>query len=91
MSHENLKKSVIIDGQEIELSGEKNILEVARKADIDIPTFCYLSDLSVYGACRMCLVEVEGRGIMPSCSTPPEPGMVIKTNTQEFSRLVKWF
>jgi len=82
MSNETLKKSVVIDGQEVELSGEKNILEVARKANIDIPTFCYLSDLSVYGACRMCLVEVEGRGIMPSCSTPPEPGMVIKTNTQ---------
>lgn len=75
------KKVVIVDGQEIPLEGEKNILEVAKKVNIDIPTFCYHSDLSVYGACRMCLVEVEGRGLMPSCSTPPEPGMVIRTNT----------
>ncbi|MGQ9747537.1 MAG: [FeFe] hydrogenase, group A [Candidatus Caldatribacteriaceae bacterium] len=75
------KKAVIIDGQEVALNGEKNILEIAKKANIDIPTFCYHSDLSVYGACRMCLVEIEGRGLMPSCSTPPEPGMVIHTGT----------
>lgn len=81
MSNGVEKKVVVIDGQEVALNGEKNILEVAKKANIDIPTFCYHSDLSVYGACRMCLVEVEGRGLMPSCSTPPEPGMVIHTNT----------
>ncbi|MCX6090058.1 MAG: 2Fe-2S iron-sulfur cluster-binding protein [Candidatus Atribacteria bacterium] len=63
MSNEIVKKTVFIDGQEVELAGEKNILEVARKSNIDIPTFCYLSDLSVYGACWMCLVEVEKRGI----------------------------
>ena len=81
MSNGVEKKVVVIDGQEIALNGEKNILEVAKKANIDIPTFCYHSDLSVYGACRMCLVEVEGRGLMPSCSTPPEPGMIIHTAT----------
>lgn len=81
MSNGVEKKVVVIDGQEVALNGEKNILEVAKKANIDIPTFCYHSDLSVYGACRMCLVEVEGRGLMPSCSTPPEPGMIIRTNT----------
>lgn len=82
----NKKRVIIIDGQEIPLSGEKNILEVAKKANIDIPTFCYHSDLSVYGACRMCIVEIEGRGILPACSTPPEPGMIIQTNS---SRILK--
>lgn len=81
MNEKIAKKAVVVDGQEITLNGEKNILEVAKKANIEIPTFCYHSDLSVYGACRMCLVEVEGRGLMPACSTPPEPGMVIKTTT----------
>lgn len=81
MPEKTEKKVVLINGQEIELSGEKNILEVAKKANIDIPTFCYHSDLSVYGACRMCLVEIEGRGIFPSCSTPPQPGMSIRTNS----------
>ena len=81
MNEKIAKKAVVVDGQEIILNGEKNILEVAKKANIEIPTFCYHSDLSVYGACRMCLVEVEGRGLMPACSTSPEAGMVIKTTT----------
>lgn len=71
-----------IDGREIPIEGERNVLEIARKAGIDIPTFCYHSELSVYGACRLCLVEIEGRGIQTSCSTPPEPGMKVRTNTQ---------
>ncbi|HSV30739.1 MAG TPA: [FeFe] hydrogenase, group A [Atribacteraceae bacterium] len=75
------KKALTIDGQEFSLKDEKNILQIARKINIDIPTFCYHSELSVYGACRMCLVEVEGRGLMPACSTPPEPGMLIRTNS----------
>jgi NADH-quinone oxidoreductase subunit G len=82
-------KTLIIDGREIEAQGEKNLLEVIRKAKIDLPTFCYHSELSVYGACRLCMVDVEGRGIQPACSTPPEKGMKIKTNTQEIRDMRK--
>ncbi|HHX39237.1 MAG TPA: 4Fe-4S binding protein, partial [Armatimonadetes bacterium] len=78
-----------IDGKEVRIEGERNLLEVIRKAGIDIPTFCYHSHLSVYGACRLCLVEVEGRGIVGSCSTPPEPGMKVKTTTQEIREIRK--
>ena len=56
------------------INGERNLLELIRKADIDLPTFCYHSDLSVYGACRLCLVDIAGRGIQGACSTPPEAG-----------------
>ncbi|MCE5323251.1 [FeFe] hydrogenase, group A [bacterium] len=80
---------VTIDGKEIPIEGERNLLEVARKAGIDIPTFCYHSDLSVYGACRLCLVELEGRGIVTSCSTAPAPGMKVKTNTEEIREIRK--
>jgi NADH-quinone oxidoreductase subunit G len=80
---------VTIDGREIPIEGERNLLEVARKAGIDIPTFCYHSDLSVYGACRLCLVELEGRGIVTSCSTAPAPGMKVKTNTEEIREIRK--
>lgn len=83
------KNFVMIDGSRIELAGEKNVLEVIRKAGIDLPTFCYHSELSVYGACRMCICEIEGRGLQPTCSTPAEPGMVIKTNTQKTMRIRK--
>jgi len=50
---------IIVDGQEVPINGERNLLEVVRNANIDIPTFCYHSELSIYGACRLCLVEVE--------------------------------
>jgi NADH-quinone oxidoreductase subunit G len=58
-----------------------------RKANIDLPTFCYHSELSVYGACRLCLVDVEGRGVMGACSTPPEPGLKVKTTTPQIREI----
>jgi NADH-quinone oxidoreductase subunit G len=80
---------VTIDGRQVAIEGERNLLELARKANIDIPNFCYHSDLSVYGACRMCLVEVAGRGILTSCSTAPEAGMVVQTNTEPVREIRK--
>ena len=78
-----------IDGRDVPIEGEPNLLEVIRKANIDIPTFCYHSSLSVYGACRLCLVEVEGRGLVASCSTAPAPGMVVYTSTEEIREMRK--
>jgi len=80
---------VNIDGKDVPFEGEKNLLELARKAGIDIPTFCYHSDLSVYGACRLCLVDIEGQGITSSCSTTPVPGMVVQTHTEEIREIRK--
>jgi NADH-quinone oxidoreductase subunit G len=70
-----------IDGQRVAFDGEKNVLAVIRKAGIDMPTFCYYSELSVYGACRMCVVEDEHGKIDASCSMEPRDGMKIRTNT----------
>lgn len=75
------KGIMYIDDQRVAFDGEKNVLSVIRKAGIDIPTFCYYSELSVYGACRMCVVENEWGGIEASCSMVPKDGMKIKTNT----------
>ncbi|MDQ0288346.1 [FeFe] hydrogenase, group A [Oligosphaera ethanolica] len=83
------KKYLTIDGRQIAIEGERNVLEVARKAGIEIPTFCYHSDLSVYGACRLCLVDIAGRGGVASCSTAPEPGMVVKTSTKQIRAMRK--
>ena len=52
-----MEKYMIIDGERVSFTDEKNILAVIRKAGIILPTFCYYSDLSIYGACRMCVVE----------------------------------
>lgn len=76
-----MSKYMIIDGIRAEFTDEKNILQVIQKVGIHVPTFCYYSDLSIYGACRMCVVEDERGGILASCSTPPKDRMVIKTNT----------
>jgi len=80
-------KMLTIDGKAVPIHGERNVLDLARKAGIEIPTFCYHSELSVYGACRLCLVDIAGRGIVASCSTPPEPGMVVRTNTAEIREM----
>lgn len=78
-----------IDGRCVPIEGEKNILALIRKAGIDLPTFCYHSELSVYGACRMCMVEDERGKIFASCSEQPKPGMVIRTNTKRLRQYRK--
>lgn len=78
-----------IDGRCVPIEGEKNILAVIRKAGIDLPTFCYHSELSVYGACRMCVVEDDRGRIFASCSEQPRPGMIIKTNSTKIRKYRK--
>ena len=82
-------KTLSIDGREVAFNGERNLLELIRKAGIDLPTFCYHSDLSVYGACRLCLVDIQGRGIQGACSTPPEAGLKVRTQTEEIREIRK--
>jgi len=82
-------KNVYINGRPVAIEGERNLLELIRKTGIDLPTFCYQSDLSVYGSCRLCLVEIEGQGIVGSCSTPPEAGMRVHTHTEEIREIRK--
>ncbi|MDO4560555.1 MAG: [FeFe] hydrogenase, group A [bacterium] len=83
------KKYMTIDGLPVEINGEKNILEVIRKAGIKLPTFCYYSELSIYGACRMCMVENKWGGLDAACSTPPKEGMEIWTNTERLRKYRK--
>ena len=82
-------KTISVNGQDVAFTDERNLLEVVRKIGIEIPTFCYHSELSIYGACRLCLVNVEGKGIMASCSTKPENGMVIQTDTKDIRAMRK--
>lgn len=83
------KKILFIDGKEVEFGDEKNVLEVIRKAGLNVPTFCYRPDLTQFGACRMCVVEIEGRGIQSSCTMPPEAGLKIHLNTERVRRIRK--
>lgn len=83
------KGMINIDGINVPIDNEKNVLELIRKADIELPTFCYHSHLSTYGACRLCVSDIEGMGIQATCSVPPRDGMVVKTNTSEVRQIRK--
>lgn len=74
-------KYITINNRKVPFEDEKNLLAIIRKAGIDLPTFCYHSELSTYGACRMCVVEDDRGRIFASCSEVPRDGMVIYTNT----------
>ncbi len=80
--------SVTINGIQYEMKKGESILEIAKRENIYIPTLCTHHELPAFGACRMCLVEVEGgRGPLPACTTPIQEGMVIRTKTEELQVL----
>jgi len=80
-------KYVIVDGNEIEHRNGETILEAAARAEIEIPTLCHDPRLDPAGACRICLVEVEGARLMqPSCSLEATPGMVVRSATPKVER-----
>lgn len=83
------KGYITIDGTDVPVENEKNLLEVIRKAGIEMPTFCYHSHLSVYGACRLCIADIDGMGIQATCSIKPKPGMKVQTNTAEVRKIRK--
>lgn len=74
--------SVTIDGKKIEVPAGTTVLKAAQKAGTDIPTLCNHPELTPYGGCRLCLVEIEGaRTLQTSCTLPVSNGMVVHTNT----------
>ena len=81
--------TITIDGRKVEFTDEKNLLIVIRKAGIDIPTLCYHSELSTFGACRLCTVEDDRGRTFASCSEEPRDGMVIYTNTGKLKKYRK--
>lgn len=79
-----------IDNKKVEVAKGTTVLEAAQQLKVDIPTLCYDSRMRPHGACRLCIVEIEG---MPrpvtSCTTPAEEGMVVATKTARLERLRK--
>ncbi len=77
------EKKMIIDGVECPFTNERNVLEVARNNGIDIPTLCYCENLSIYGGCRLCLVENERGAMDAACSMAPKDGLVVYTHSKK--------
>ena len=77
-----------IDGQTVAAPAGSTVLDAARRAGIEIPTLCAHEDLPSFGACRLCIVEIDGvRGYPTSCTTPAAQGMVVRTQSPELADL----
>ncbi len=75
--------NLTIDGQNVQVEEGTSVLDAARKAGIRIPTLCYLPEVQAIGACRVCLVEVEGnKNLQASCTLPASQGMVVRTASE---------
>jgi len=76
--------TITVDGEEVEARLGSNLLDVLRGLNLDIPTLCHDDRLTPYGGCRLCVVQrKDGRGgMIPTCSTPVQRGMIIDTETE---------
>lgn len=84
------KVTLTIDGIKVTVPANYTVLQAAREAGIYIPTLCYHEDLAPYGACRLCIVEIEGmRGLPTACTTKVADGMVVHTSTPEVEQVRK--
>lgn len=84
------KIHLYIDGHKIEAGEGQNLLQAALDAGIYIPHLCYHPDLTPQGGCKLCTVEIEGReGVVQSCETTVEEGMVVRTKTEKVKQLRK--
>ncbi len=77
--------TLVIDGREVRATEGEMLHDAAKRGDVEIPVFCYEPKLGEpVGACRMCLVEIEGiPKLQTSCSTPVRDGMVVHTRTDQ--------
>ncbi|MBQ9941686.1 MAG: (2Fe-2S)-binding protein, partial [Christensenellaceae bacterium] len=76
-----------IDNRQVEVKKGTTILDAAKSVGIKIPTLCYLKEINEIGACRLCMVEIEGQDrLYAACNTAAEEGMVVYTNSQRVRR-----
>lgn len=82
--------TLTVDGQQVTVPASASVLEAARAAGVRIPSLCYHPELRPEGACRVCVVEIDGvKGLPASCVYPVANGMTVKTNTQQVRKARK--
>ncbi len=82
--------SFFIDGKAVECAPGQTLLQVCRKNGIPLPTLCFLEGLGNVGACRLCLVEIEGSPrLFPACTTPAAPNMKVRTDSERLKEYRK--
>lgn len=79
--------TLTINGEVMSAKDDDTLLSVAREHGVDIPTLCHFEGLGDIGACRLCLVEIEGSSkLSPACTTRPQEGMIVRTETERLKR-----
>ena len=82
--------TLTVNDRTIEAREGEVLIEALDRAGVHVPRLCYMKDLFPSGACRLCVVEIEGRrGLTPSCACPVEEGMTVKTHTPRAVRARK--
>jgi formate dehydrogenase alpha subunit len=82
--------TLTINGQSVLIDAGSTVFQAAKKEGIYIPHLCYDEDMEPYGACRLCIVEIDGyKGMPTSCTTPATDGMVVRTETEDINRVRK--
>ncbi len=83
--------NLTIDGQKVQVEEGTSVLEAARTAGVHIPTLCYLPEVQAIGACRVCLVEVQGnKNLQASCTLPASEGLVVTTSNERVRKARKF-
>jgi bidirectional [NiFe] hydrogenase diaphorase subunit len=79
--------TLTVNGEQISGKDEESLLAIAQQHGITIPTLCHLDGLADVGACRLCLVEIEGQTkLFPACTTKPQEGMIVRTDTERLKK-----
>jgi len=87
-SQETENVTLIIDGAAITVPAGTSVMRAAKMLETSIPKLCATDSLQSFGSCRLCVVEIDGRkGTPASCTTPVEPGMVVRTQTQKVEKI----
>jgi coenzyme F420-reducing hydrogenase beta subunit len=92
MEQKTKEVTITIDGKEVKAPEGTTVLNVARQLGIDIPTLCYHAEVSAFGACRLCSVEVTKNGrtkVVTSCNYPIEEGIVVETKSEKIKKVRK--
>ena len=80
--------TLTIDGRDVTVPAGTSVMRAASEIGGKIPKLCATDNMASFGSCRLCLVEIEGaRGTPASCTTPVQPGMVVKTQTPRLEKL----
>src|SRR5262247_815702 len=82
------KVALSIDGRQVKVPEGTSIMRAAMEAGIEVPKLCATDSLEAFGSCRLCLVEIAGRGGTPaSCTTPVAPNLVVSTQSERLAQI----